>query len=367
MIVNLKSETNLSGFYIVYKGSTNLERKGWRGISHLMEHLVFKSVDHLQEDFDRDGLEYNAYTSGNEIVFYLTGLDSRVNKWKGTFLNLLLQFQVTESEFMNERKIVLEEYMDCFNDQSQVHALNLSRKLLNDFDPIGSRQDLEAMTYQDIVEFFNLQYSKPSKIINVSKDSNYYNDSIQFSDLIIDKSFDIGNNQVEFELGNEFKDKTSIIALSPLISEDFGYVQFINSMLSLGLISPLYDEIREKRGLVYYVQCYLSLVNKQASTIIATVTSNENAETVVDCIKEIISNPDKYITQDRLDVVKDYYLARKEINEILRYKNVGSYITDVETIYDILDSVNLVKILEVYNKYYNYDSFYISNDKTEFI
>jgi predicted Zn-dependent peptidase len=54
MIINLKSETELSGFYVVYEGSTNLEKPGWYGLSHLMEHLVCKNYDHLQEDFDRD-------------------------------------------------------------------------------------------------------------------------------------------------------------------------------------------------------------------------------------------------------------------------------------------------------------------------
>jgi hypothetical protein len=34
-----------------------------------MEHLVCKALDHLQEDFDRDGIDWNA--SGNEIVFLL--------------------------------------------------------------------------------------------------------------------------------------------------------------------------------------------------------------------------------------------------------------------------------------------------------
>jgi hypothetical protein len=33
MIVNLKSQTDLGGFYIVYEGSTNLEKSGWYGIS----------------------------------------------------------------------------------------------------------------------------------------------------------------------------------------------------------------------------------------------------------------------------------------------------------------------------------------------
>ena len=69
MIINLKSETELSGFYVVYEGSTNLEKKGWFGISHLMEHLMCKNFDHLQEDFAKDGIDWNAYTSSNEIVF----------------------------------------------------------------------------------------------------------------------------------------------------------------------------------------------------------------------------------------------------------------------------------------------------------
>ncbi len=67
MIINLKSETELSGFYVVYEGSTNLEKKGNFGISHLMEHLCCKSVDLLQEEFDRDSIDWNAYTSGAEI------------------------------------------------------------------------------------------------------------------------------------------------------------------------------------------------------------------------------------------------------------------------------------------------------------
>jgi len=35
-------------------------------------------------------------------------------------------------------------------------------------------------------------------------------------------------------------------------------------------------------------------------------------------------------------------------------------------VYDILDKITLKKVLEVYDKYYQFDSFYISNDKKEF-
>jgi predicted Zn-dependent peptidase len=367
MIINLKSETELSGFYVVYEGSTNLEKKGWFGISHLMEHLMCKNFDHLQEDFDKDGIDWNAYTSSNEIVFYLTGLDEKVNKWKGEFMDLLGEFNVTKEQFENERNIVLEEYMDCFNDQTQTHMLNLSRKLFGDYDPIGLKEDLEKLKYMDCLNFFELQYAKPTKIINISKNKPYKNNTIDFAKRDITKTLEFGENDVPLELSNEFKDKTSIAILSPVIEEDFAYVHFINAMLSLGLKSPLYQEIREKRGLVYYVHCYQSRVNNQGINTISTQTSNKNYNGVVDAVKEVITNPDKYLTKERFDLVKDYYKVRMAKDEILRYKNVNQWINpEGWSVYDILDKVNMKKIKEVYKKYYNFDNFYVSNDKKEF-
>ena len=367
MIINLKSQTDLSGFYVVYEGSTNLEKSGWYGISHLMEHLMCKNFDHLQEDFDRDGIEWNAYTSNNEIVFYLTGLDEKVNKWKGEFMDLLGDFNVTKEEFENERNIVLEEYMDSFNEQTQSHQLNLSRKLFGDYDPIGLKKDLQNLKFMDCLNYYELQYAKPSKIINVSKNKKYNNQAIDFIDRQIVKNIEFGDHKVPLELGNEFKDKTSIVILSPVIEEDFAYVHFINAMLSLGLKSPLYQEIREKRGLVYYVHCYQSRMNQQGISTIATQTSNKNYNQVINSVETIIKNPGKYLTKDRFNLVKDYYKVRQQKDEILRYKNVNQWINpEGWSVYDILDEVNIKKVREVYQKYFNFDNFYISSDKKEF-
>jgi len=367
MIINLKSQTDLSGFYVVYEGSTNLEKSGWYGISHLMEHLMCKNFDHLQEDFDKDGIDWNAYTSGNEIVFYLTGLDEKVNKWKGEFMDLLGEFNVTKEQFENERNIVLEEYMDSFNDQTQSHMLNLSRKIFNDYDPIGLRQDLEKMKFMDCLNYFELQYAKPTKIINVSKNKQYKNNSIDFAERTIVKNLAFGDHKVPFELNNDFKDKSSLVMLSPVIDEDFAYVHFINAMLSLGLKSPLYQEIREKRGLVYYVHCYQSRMNNQGLNMIATQTSNKNFNACVDSVKLVLDNPKKHLTKDRFELVKDYYKVRMQKDEILRYKNVNQWINpEGWSVYDILDGVNLKKVKEVYDRYFQFDNFYVSNDKKEF-
>ena len=367
MIINLKSQNDLSSFYIIWEGSTNLEKKGWYGIAHLCEHLQTKMIDHLQEDFDRDGIEWNLWTSSNEICMYIQGLDEKVNKWKHIIMDLIFDFKITKEQFENERKIVLEEYMDSYNDQTETHMLNLSRKLFNDYGPIGLREDLENLKFMDIINFWELQYSKPSKIINVSKNKKYKNNEIDFAERDITKKIAFGSHDVPFELNNEFKDKSSLIMLSPVIEEDFAYVHFINAMLSLGLKSPLYQEIREKNGLVYYIHCYLSRINAQGINTIATQTSNKNFAAAVDSIKEIIENPKKYLTKDRFSLVKDYYSVRKQKEEILRYKSVNQFINpEGWSVYDILEDVSFKKVKQVYEKYYQFDKFYISNDKKEF-
>jgi len=367
MIINLKSQNELSSFYIIWEGSTNLEKKGWYGIAHLCEHLQTKMIDHLQEDFDRDGIEWNLWTSSNEICMYIQGLDEKVNKWKHIIMDLMFDFKITKEDFENERKIVLEEYLDAMNGQTEVHQINLERKLFGDYGPIGLREDLENLKFMDIINFWELQYSRPSKIINVSKGKPYKNNEIDFADRTIVKNLSFGEHKGPFELGNEFKDKTSLIMLSPVIDEDFAYVHFINAMLSLGLKSPLYQEIREKRGLVYYVHCYQSRMNQQGLNMIATQTSNKNFNACIEAIREVLDNPKKHLTKERFDIVKDYYKVRMQKDEILRYKNVNQYINpEGWSVYDIIDTVDFKKVKKVYEKYYKFENFYVSNDKKEF-
>jgi predicted Zn-dependent peptidase len=367
MIINLKSQTNLAGFYIVYEGSTNLEKPGWYGISHLLEHLMCKNFEHLREDFEREGIDWNAYTSNNEIVFYFTGLEENLKKYRTTIVELMSQFNVTKDQFENERNIVLQEYTDYFGDQTESHMLNLSRKLFNDYDPIGLRQDLESMKFMDCLNFYELQYSEPSKIINVSPSVKFKTD-IKFANRRIDKMVEYGKyDDVTIEKMNDFGDKASLIMLSPIIESDFNYIKIINAMLSSGLSSPLYEEVREKRGLVYYIRCGQSRLNKQGITSITTQTAADNVDKVYDAVRGVLKNPDKYLTKNRLNTIKQSNIISLKKNKINRYASVNRWIDpDGWSVSEILEDIDINKVREVYNKYYDFDKFYLSYDKEEF-
>ena len=367
MIVNLKSETELSGFYIVFEGSTNLEKPGIYGVSHLLEHLQCKNFEHLREEFESNGIDWNAMTSSNNIVFYFVGLESNLKKYRNRLVDLITDFKITKEQFENEKKIVLQEYGSYFGDQDSSHQLNLSRKLFKDYDPIGLREDLNSMKYMDVMKFWELQYSKPTKIINVSPSSPFKMD-IDFSDIKIDRKYEFGPyDDVSLEQRTDYGDKASIIMVSPLVEKDFNYITFVNSMLSTGLSSPLYTEVREKRGLVYSIRCGQSRFNRQGITSISTKTSSENVESVYDAVKYVLDNPDRFMTKERFETIKNSLLIRIKKEKINRYANVMRWITPSEwNIQTILDKVTYDKVMEVYGKYYDFDKFYLSYDKEEF-
>lgn len=367
MIINLKSKSEFSGFYIVYEGSTNIETDGIYGISHYLEHTICYFFERFREDFERDSIEWNATTDLNKIIFYFVGLEEHLSKYRHEIMELMFDFNVTKKRFEIERNIILQEYTDTFNNQSTSHQLNLFRKLFNSYDAVGLRSDLESFKMIDAITFFEKQFLKPSKIVNVSKTYKFVDDNIEFSDLKIDKRIEYGDYDAPFELDNQFKDKTSIVLLSPLYESEFPYLEFINDMLGSGLSSPLYNEIREKLGLVYHISCNETRINKQGIVDITTQTSNQNVDEVISSIKRILKNPNKFLTKDRFEIIKSSHKNKIKKEEINRYKHVDKWIEpDNWSIDSIIDDITYNDVLEVYEEYYNFNKFYISIDKTEF-
>lgn len=369
-VINFESQTELSGFYVIYRGSVLNEKVSWRGISHLMEHLLCKNFKHLYDDFDSDGIYWNAYTSLNEIVFYITGLDKYVNKWKFKFLDYLGQFKITEEILEAEKKIVLEEYDKHFGKQYNSHVLNIDRKLFNLYNSIGYRKDLENITLDDCKEFFKLQFEKPSMIINVSKNKKLYIDESNFAtNANMLQKFEYSTNRVKYEILNEYKKSTSILILSPIINSDFVYVDFIAAMLGSGLQSPFYQEIREKHGLTYGIYSYIDKLSDSSIIVrFGCQTDNSNVDKVRNIFKEVFENPSKYLTQERFDVILKSTKIQLEKNSINRYVNIDDYLNpNYMQFENYIDEINLEKVLDVYNKYFsNFDNLYFSNDKLEF-
>jgi len=244
MIVNVNSITELSGFHIIYNTTVKNEYDGIRGISHLIEHLMCKRFDDMLDNFEKNGISWNAYTSDTKIIFYITGLDEYLLQFKNEFIEKLSVFEINSDNFENEKKIILEEYSDTFNKQSGSHFLNLYRKLFDNYNPIGNINDIKKITIDDCLDYWNKYYKTPSKIINISKYNNFNND-LKFNSF--DNNYNmnyIENNKFDLQKTNIFKSKTSVIYLSKIIEDDFPIINFTTALLSNGLKSGLQEPDR---------------------------------------------------------------------------------------------------------------------------
>ena len=367
MIINLKSQSEMSGLYIIYTGSVHNERKGIYGIAHLMEHLFFKSIRDLEKQFEKYGIETNAYTNSNEVVFYATGLEKYLSKFRDEFFDKITKLDITDDDFQKERNVVVEEYGNNFNDQQCAHWHNFVRKKYGWFSPVGLKEDLLSLTIDDCRQFNDLQFAKPSKVISVSKDY-VFNREMEFQGFDNKIFMPFSECNAPVEKTPVFEDKTSILDCMPVYG-DFAHIQFVCRMLCYGLQSPLFKRLREDKGLVYGVGCSIVRMSNISGLLgIDTITANENVQNVQNTMLEVMSDKDSYLNEERFDTAKIGFEIDAKMDEINRYANVKKCITPYEwQVYSILDGMNMKRAWEIGEKYFDFEKWYKSEDKKEFV
>jgi hypothetical protein len=166
---------------------------------------------------------------------------------------------------------------------------------------------------------------------------------------------------------NDFKGESSLIMSSPIIESNNAYVHILNACLGQGLNSPLYQMVREQKGLAYYLSVYQSRMNDVGVTTISTVVSPENIDPIVETISDVFGNIDKYLTKERFDIIVESTKVNLKMSDINRYGNVNRWINPQGwNVSDIIDDVTYDDVMETFENNYKMDNFYISNDKTEF-
>ncbi len=367
MIKNLKNETDLSGLYFVYNGSTNLEKKGIYGIAHLMEHLKCKAFDDLHDELQANAISWNAYTTDNQVVFYFTGLEEYLAPFRDIIIErMYLPFNnyVDIDILENEKQIVLEEYQDSFTNQNEIFYMNLFRKKFNHYSPIGLKEDIEKFSLEDCQDFYDVQYKNPDMIINISK-TYELSKELSFEDRKDVLKNDWKENlNAPLEQRADFPESLCLYYYRSIEEKDISVVKLINSLLGSGLNSPLYQEIREKRALCYHVGSYVHEIGKLPLVLVGIMTSPEKATVAHETLSEVLKNSDIHMTQNRLDTIRKSMIISKKKSLINRHANISDILDEnIKALNDIIENITLEEVMEVYNKYFDLTTFTKVDDK----
>jgi predicted Zn-dependent peptidase len=317
--------------FAVRNGGVN-EREEEKGISHFIEHMLYKGTPtrdtkKIADEIEKRGGELNGFTS-EEITAYWCKIPSRHLQVALEVLGDMIKNPLFDNvEFEKERKVIFEE-IKMYHDNPRLHAVDEVQKLLYDgtmkFNLAGTVKTMSAITKEMLVNKFKQVYTSNNLILCVVGDCDF-NFLVKFAE----KNFkgDKGKIPLEkFSLENESKveervgiDQANLVFAYhvPMASDNKSYAAMVlNSLMADGLSSRLFNEIREKRNLVYTIKGDSNINKTFAYNLIYLGTMRENVDKV------------KYLILKEFKKVGDS-LGEEEINQI-KEQLIGNYQISME-------------------------------------
>lgn|SRR5574344_186401 len=323
------NEMGINSLSVVYWAGSLYEKAGQRGTRHLMEHLTSYLLDDMMDEFSAKGIFHNAYTSSTLVVFEFGGISEYMNAdmRRRIVEHITGNFHMDDVRFSTEKQVVLEEYGDTFSDPLSGSLYNALRKEYGYAGPIGVRKDVEAFTYDAAVRTHADVFSRPVKIIEVGDSEGSY-PSVTYSEGTLPEKVVPGSESIPSE--NCDRQKSNLIGLSTTLvsKEDAPALNVAMLMLSDGLKSPLYHEIREKRGLSYYQFMNDQAFGDTASVLLGSCTEKGKEQELLNVYSDVLGNLDAYMTQDRYDIIHTQVYAKEKERGIFRCKNFSDLVYD---------------------------------------
>jgi len=338
-IVTKENRFSASASVAIWVGvGSRHESKETNGIYHLIEHLVFQgtkkrpSAKEISEAIEGMGGILNAFT-GHESTCYITKVPSyRLEKAIDVLSDLILSPLLREEDFLKEKRVIIEE-IKMHNDQPQDRAeMSLFQLLFKDHplgaDIAGTEESVEGISLESLKQHFSQSYCGKNVVISVCGNIKPERVSALISEYFL--NLDPGNSSA-FLPFNPFKQgrfaveerdtQEAHLCLGNLTLSRFDprryAMDLLNLALGVGGSSRLYQEIRDKRGLAYYVHSTVEYFKETGCQVIEASCAPDKVNLVLDLIQEELKKIEREgLKKEELERVKEYikgsYVLRLE-------------------------------------------------------
>ncbi len=292
LMVPMKHVQSVTTLVMVRTGSRD-EPEKLSGISHFLEHMVFKGTEKyptplsISSTIDSFGGEFNAFTSKEFTGFYVK---SAVEHFK-TSVNVLSQMltkPLLEEEAMEREKGVIVEEINMYEDLPTRKVSVLFDELLygkNSLgrETIGTPEHVRSFTRADLLGYLRERYTREHFVVGVvggMGSTEAERKSVQkrvlegFSGLPSGK--DTGWEEVKLDkvvnpkvlLFPKKTDQAHFVLGLPSFArghKDRFVLSVLTTLLGGNMSSRLFTEVREKRGLAYYIKTDLDVYYETGS------------------------------------------------------------------------------------------------------
>lgn len=321
--------TKAATILVLTKVGSRYEDARTNGISHFVEHLMFKGTPkrpttlHISGALDRVGAEYNAFTGKDYTGYYIKVPREHMPMAADTIFDMLLHSRFDEEEVQRERKVILEE-IKMYEENPLMHIEDLFESTLYKGSSLGwniagTKESMMRIKRDDIVKFVNRNYSPKNVVVVVVGDlddsvletirgacaefSSHKGPSKKYPPGVIKKGISMSVQhkeaieQVQFSVG---------FPAYGTGDKRLPALKLLHVALGGNMSSRLFISVRERRGLAYTVRTDVSPFDDIGSFRVQAGLDAARLKEAIKVIMAELARAKKGLTKKELNDSKEY-------------------------------------------------------------
>ncbi len=259
---------------VMFGTGAKYESLSMSGLSHFLEHMFFKgtkkrpNAQKISSELDALGCEYNAFTAKEYTGYYIKVDSSKIAMALDILSDMLLNSEFSSTEINKERGVIVEE-INMYHENPMMYIEDVFEACLYGDTPAGreiagTKANILAFKRQNFVNYFTSQYGANSAVLCLAGDigekterlaARYFGKMTRspFKDKIrIPDAQKAPAVRIHYKEGNQ-----AIISLGVRAYDTYHEDKIISKVLSVllggSMSSRMFSELREKRGLAYFV------------------------------------------------------------------------------------------------------------------
>ncbi|WP_375330882.1 M16 family metallopeptidase [Candidatus Tisiphia endosymbiont of Oplodontha viridula] len=372
------SNVNSVAINVIVNVGSRYEQSSEIGISHFLEHMAFKgtktrSAKQIAEEFDSIGGHFNAYTSHEQTVYYSKILNENCYKALEILADIIQNSVFSKEEIAKEYQVILQEIAHVQDNPDElIHEKFYSSAYENQAlgrSILGTHDSLAKFDREHFSNYVDKHYNAENIYLSVAGNISH-EQVVEFAKKLFCSLKNKQNShfeKVRYTGGHSFITKdleqtTLVLGFEsvPYFNiQQLYHTQVLSLILGSGMSSRLFQQIREKLGLVYSIGSYNNSYYDSGIFGIYASTNHDKlpflAEQLVNEIKKISTDiKDSEIDRAKVQLKTSIYIAQEESSykseEIGKnFAVFGKYIPTKQTIEYIMN-ITKQDIINIANK-----------------
>ena len=322
---------------LLVKTGSKYETKETNGISHFLEHMLFKGTKkrtnstEIAEALDKVGGDYNAFTSEDMTGYFAKTEASRFDLTLDWVADIYLHSLFPKSEIKKEKGVIVEE-INMYHDNPMVQVVNLWKKLLYGDQPAGrsvagGKASVRSITRKQLLSYWKTHYTARNSLLCIAgnvddqeakrKVRKYFagvNEGKARSKPKVIEQQTKPNSLIYFKKTDQTHLCLGVRAYNLFHPKRYA-LELLTVILGGMMSSRLFIEVREKLGLAYYIATLPEIDPDTGFLLTRAGVDNKNAGKAIRAIlREYKKTREELVSQTELQKAKDFVKGKMALS-----------------------------------------------------